>query len=73
MGADFLRYFSLLVDMRQHRLLDALTQLKIQRIATHDTSPSPAFLPTRPHNEYDAILAEFPAVTRPVNSLSNTV
>ena len=68
LGADFLRYFSLLVDMWQHRLSDALTQLKIQGIATHDTSPSLTFLPTRPHNEYAAILAKFPTVTHPCNS-----
>ena len=68
LGADFLRYFCLLVDMRQHRLSDALTQLKIQGIATHDTSPSPAFLQTRTNSEYDAILAEFPSITRPGSS-----
>ena len=45
-GADFLCYFSLLVDIRQHRLSDALTQLKIQGITTHVASPSPTFLPT---------------------------
>ena len=63
LGTDFLRYFSLLVDMRQHRLSDALMQLKIQGIATHIASPSPTFLPARPQNEYEAILTEFPAVT----------
>ena len=68
LGADFLRYFSLLVDMRQHRLSDALTQLKIQGIATHIASPSPTFLPTRPQNEYEAILTELPAVTHPCSS-----
>ena len=46
LGVDFLRYFILLVDIKQHRLSDALTQLKIQGIATHDASPSPTFLPT---------------------------
>ena len=43
-------------------------QLKIQVIATHITSPSPTFLPTRPQNEYKAILTEFPAVTHPCSS-----
>ena len=35
--ADFLHYFSLLVDMRQHTLRDTLMQLKFQRIAIYDT------------------------------------
>ena len=67
-GADFLRNFSLLVDMRQHRLSDALTQLRIQGIATHESSPSPTFLPPQSHNEYEAILTEYPAVMRPCSS-----
>ena len=58
----------MLVNMRQHRLSDALKQLKIQGIATHITSPSPTFLLTRPQNEYEAILTEFPAVTHPCSS-----
>lgn len=67
LGADFLRHYSLLVDVRQHRLFDALTQLKVQGIVSQDSSPSPTFLPTKP-NEYEAILADFPAVTRPCNN-----
>ena len=54
--------------MRQHRLFDALTQLKVQGIVSQDSSPSPTFLPTKPKNEYEAILADFPAVTRPCNN-----
>ena len=67
LGADFLQHFGLLVDMRQHRLLDMLTQLKVQGIVTHLSSPSPTFLPSRPTNEYEAILSEFPSLTRPCN------
>ena len=68
LGADFLHNFNLLVDMRQHRSADALTQLRIQGIATHDSSPSPTFLPMQSHNEYEAILAGYPTVTRPCSS-----
>ena len=43
-----------MVDMKQHnRLANALTQLKIQGIATHDASPSPAFLLTQPLNAHE--------------------
>ena len=67
LGADFLRYYGLLVDMRQHRLLDTLTQLKIQGIVTHLSSPSPTFLPSRPKNEYDTILFDYPSLIQPCN------
>ena len=65
LGADFLRSYNLLVDMRHNRLSDALTQLKIQGIVSDMPSPSPTLLPRQPKSEYEAILTEFPAVTRP--------
>ena len=58
LGADFLRHYSLLVDMRHNRLFDTLTQLKVQGIVSKDVSPSPTFLHTIPKNEYEAILAD---------------
>ena len=68
LGADFLRNYCLLVDMRRHRLSDTLTQLNVQGIVSQVSSPSPTFLGTKIQSEYDAILADFPAVTRPCNS-----
>ena len=65
LGADFLRHYNLLVDVRRNRLLDMLTQLQVQGIVSHDSSPSPTVQPTEPKSEYDAILSEFPAVTQP--------
>ena len=43
LDADFLRNYSLLVS--HNRLLDSLTQLKVQGIVTQESSPSPT-LPT---------------------------
>ena len=61
LGADFLRNYSLLVDMRRNRLSDALTQLKVQGIASHVLSPSPTVLPRRPLTEFESILSESPS------------
>ena len=41
LGADFLRHFGLLVDMKQRQLSDAATQLRVQGILTTEPSPSP--------------------------------
>ena len=45
LGADFLRHFSLLVDMRHHHLADGLTQLSVQGVICSARSPSPTILP----------------------------
>ena len=68
LGADFLRNFGLLVDMKYTRLLDTITQLHVQGITTHTLSPHPVLHFHSPSSVYNAILAEFPAVT---TSLSN--
>ena len=64
-GADFLRYYHLLVDMGHHRMTDALTHLQVQGITTSDTSPSPALLSRQPRNEFEALLSDFPEVVQP--------
>ena len=46
--ADFLRAYNLLVDMRHKRLSDTLTQLNVQGITTHSSSPNPSLLPPAP-------------------------
>ena len=44
-GADFLRHYSILVDVARNRLVDNLTQLQVQGIAIQEQSPSPTLLP----------------------------
>ena len=56
LGADFLYIYSLLVDMSHNRLLDSLTQLKVQGIVTLVSSPSPTLLTASSTNEFAAIL-----------------
>ena len=63
-GADFLRNFGLLVDMRQSQLSDAATHLCVQGILAQDASPSPTILPRASDDPYLKLLAEFPALTR---------
>ena len=64
-GADFLREYGLLVNVKHGCLLDA-TSLQTKGTISHIVSPSP-FLPQL-HTEYDALLAEFPSVTKPCMS-----
>ena len=65
LGADFLRSYNLLVDMRRRRLTDSLTQLQVHGIRSTTCSPSPSLLPRQPTNEYEAILSDFSTVTHP--------
>ncbi len=51
-GADFLRHFGLLVDMKNRHLTDTYTHLRVQGILSHDPSPSPTILPKDPNNPY---------------------
>ena len=44
-GADFLRHFGLLVDIKEHQLIDATTRLHIQGILSTDPSPIPSICP----------------------------
>ena len=44
LGADFLRNYNLLVDLRHNRLSDGLTLLNIQSIESQEPSPSSTIL-----------------------------
>ena len=63
-GADFLHHFSLLVDIKNHQLLDNLTHLSIQGIVTPDSSPSPTLQPQGLDADFAALLSDFPSVTQ---------
>ena len=62
---DFLREHGLLVNMRHGQLLDMTTQIQTQGTISHVVSPSPSFSLQHLDTDYDALLAEFPAVTKP--------
>ena len=59
---DFLRHYGLLVDMGHKRLIDKVTNYRVQEIASHKPSISPTLLPKTPTSLYDKILHDFPVV-----------
>ena len=63
-GADFLRRFGLLVDMKRRQLSDATTQLYVQGILASDPSPSPTLRPKGTGDPYNKLLSEFPLLTQ---------
>ena len=77
LGADILRHFHLLVDMKRTRLIDSTTQLRIQGIRSHVISPRPSILLRSPTNEFEALLSDYPLLlnlqTNPQNILSRII
>ena len=70
LGADFLSHFNLLVDMTHCRLVDTLTQFSIQGVSTTVSTPHPSILSHHPHNEFAALLSDFPDLTKLQPSLT---
>ena len=64
-GADFLREYGLLVNMKRGRLMDMTMLLQTKGTISNVVSLRPYFSPQQADTEYDALLAEFPAVTKP--------
>ena len=65
LGADFLRYYGLLVDVRHNTLLDATTFLSVSGTMTTVRCVSPVLVEPS-QSEYLNILKEFPTTTQPV-------
>ena len=65
LGADFLRHYSLLVDMKHSRLVDAITQLQVQGLYSQVSSSSPALYCPQSTNTFTTIVTEYPAVFQP--------
>ena len=59
-GADFLRHFGLLVDMKQHQLMDSATHFHVQGILSTDSSPHPSVCLKHTNDPYHSLLSEFP-------------
>ena len=67
-GADFLKHYHLSVDMKACHLLDPLTHLKVQGIASSVTSSLVLSLLSKPpKSDYQKILIDFPTITSPYN------
>ena len=66
LGADFLKHYGLSVDMKSHRLLDPLTHLKVQGVASLVASfLILSLLLKQPKSDYQKMLMEFPTITSP--------
>ena len=63
-GADFLKHYALVVDVRNRRLIDSITDLSVQGIKAMHISPSPMF--TLPHSDdsYQDLVNRYPEITR---------
>lgn len=60
-GADFLHYFGLLIDIRKNRLIDPTTDKHVKTVVSIESAA--AHVSTRP-NKWSNILQEYPDVTR---------
>ena len=65
LGADFLRHYGLLVDVRHNTLLDATTFLSVNGTASRVQSVSPIVVEPR-KSKYLHILKDFQSITKPV-------
>ena len=63
-GADFLRHFNLLVDMRHCKLLDATTNIWVNGVKSSQLSPHPMFATIDTKSPYHELLAQFPDITK---------
>lgn len=61
-GADFLHYFGLLIDVKNHRLIDPSDQKLMQTISVDDVS-TPTLIVSHTH-KWTKLLCSFPDVTR---------
>jgi cleavage and polyadenylation specificity factor subunit 1 len=67
LGADFLRYFNLLVDMRNKRLIDTITHLKVQGVTSSQMPSNLVWQVITPKNKFEAIMTEYPSITQPTD------
>lgn len=64
LGADFLRHFGLLVDIKNKRLLDSNTSLSSTAYRFRGADPTISTID--PNNSYHRLLAQFPEITTTV-------
>ena len=71
-AADFLRHYSLLVDMTNSQLVDPITQLRVQGILSQVETLRPSFFPSQ-HTTFTALIAKYPTVFQPHLSCNSTI
>ena len=65
LGADFLKYYQLLVYMQHNKLIDSITHLQIKSVHPPERPLHPVWKSVCPINPFTSLLAEFPTLTRP--------
>lgn len=66
-GADFLRYFKLLVDLHKKKLLDEVTNLAINTLSIRSNEPTTLYCVDKSHPYYD-LLSKYPEIPRPMST-----
>ncbi|XP_050665912.1 uncharacterized protein LOC126966079 [Leptidea sinapis] len=70
-GVDFLSFYNLLVDCRNHRLVDGVTSLSVAVPRQHHKEDISSVRTTSPGDSlYNDIVREFPNITRPAGKPS---
>ena len=64
LGPDFLRHYSLVVDLGHKQRVDTWANLSVQGIISLSLSPSPSLLPQQLNNDVTAIFLKFPTITQ---------
>lgn len=65
LGADFLRHFQILVDLRNRRLVDDITSLKINAIVSHSQPLALSIMQPTLNDPYTNLLSTFPELLQP--------
>ena len=75
LGADFLRHYGLMVDMRRHLLIDSTTKLEVNCKTSSRPALCLTLLPPQPQNDFEIIIKDFPSVlqTSPQQPIKHTV
>ena len=72
-GADFLRQFSLVVDVKNYKLIDSQTELEISGNKTSVLSPKPMFSIPETDNVFLYLLSQFPRQNFDETAIKHTV
>ena len=67
LGADFLKHYGLAMDVKCQKLLNSMTQCKVQGAPAPEPSLNLTLLPAKSDNVFEAQLQEFPSVIQSLN------
>lgn len=67
-GADFLKFYNLLIDLRNHRLIDGLTTLSTAAAPAGETKDIASIKAVSGDSVYHQLLQDYPEITRPAGT-----